>query len=111
MSFREDANFGQVNVGGKDGAQGTTIKRIKVFSPTITPAATAGAVSAEQTFTVTGLRTTDKVIVNPFAPSNSVNVGGVRVSAANTLAVNFTNPTAGALTYPAGAWQVIAVES
>lgn len=111
MSFREDANFGQVNVGGKDGNQGTTLKRLKVFSPNITPGSVAAATVAEQTFAVAGLRTTDKVFVDPPAIGNATGLAGSRVSAADTLAVRFVNPTAGALTPTAGVYTVLAVES
>lgn len=111
MGFREDANFGQVNVGGKDGSQGTTVKRIKVFSPNITPASVGAATVAEQTFTVTGLRTTDKVFVDQPAMGNATGLAGARVSAADTLALRFVNPTAGALVPAAGVYTVLAIES
>lgn len=93
------------------GASGTELTQIKVYSQTITPASVAAATVAEQTFTVTGLTTADKVIVNAAAIANSTGIAGVRVSAADTLAVRFTNPTAGALTPTAGTWQIIAIRS
>lgn len=108
-----DSNFSGVAASDNItvGATGTPITQIKVYSQTITPAATAAATVAEQTFTVTGLTTADKVIVNPAAISTSVGVASARVSAANTLAVQFSNPTAGSLTATAGTWQIIAVRS
>ena len=93
------------------GAAGTEISQIVVYSQTITPAATAAATVAEQTFTVNGLTTADKVFVNAGAISNSVAIGNVRVSAANTLAVQFINPTAGSLTATAGTWKIVAIRS
>lgn len=90
---------------------GTEITKIAVYSQTITPASVGAATVAEQTFTVTGLTTADKVIVNAAAISNATGIAGVRVSAADTLAVRFTNPTAGALTPTAGTWQIIAIRS
>lgn len=92
-------------------ASNDSVTNIKVYSQTITAASVGAATVAEQTFTVTGLTTADKVIVNPGAISNAVGVGGVRVSAANTLAVQFINPTAGALTPTAGTWTIIAVRT
>lgn len=89
----------------------TPITKIKVYSQTITAASVGAATVAEQTFTVTGLTTADKVIVNAGAISNAVAVGNVRVSAADTLAVQFCNPTAGALTPTAGTWKIIAIRS
>ncbi len=99
--------------GARVGAEGvgTEITQIRVYSQTVTPAATAAATVAEQTFTVTGLATTDKVLVNAAAISNAVAIGNVRVSAANTLAVQFINPTAGSLTATAGTWKIVAMRS
>lgn len=83
-------------------------KTMKLYEQTITPAQVAAATVAEQTFTVAGLKTTDTVVVNQAAISNAVGIAGARVSAANTLAVRFVNPTAGALTPTAGAWKIMA---
>jgi len=95
------------------GATGTAtpITQIRVYSQTITPASVAAATVAEQTFTVTGLATTDKVMVNPAATGNATGIAGARVSAANTLAVAFVNPTAGALVPGAGTYNIIAFRS
>jgi hypothetical protein len=107
-----DTNFSGVNasdsltVGG-----GTPITQMRVYSQTITPASVGAATVAEQTFTVTGLTTADKVVVNPAAISNATGIAGARVSAADTLAVRFVNPTAGALTPTAGTWTVLALRS
>lgn len=90
---------------------GTTITGIVVYSQTITPAEVAAITAAEQTFTVTGLTTDDKVIINPAATGNSTLVGAARVSATNTIAIQFVNPTAGALTPGAGTYKVIAIRS
>lgn len=93
------------------GAAGTPVTQIRAYSQTITPASVAAAVAAEQTFTVTGLTTADKVVVNPAATGNATAVAAARVSAANTLAVQFVNPTAGALVPGAGTYTVLAFRS
>ncbi len=93
------------------GASGTDLTQIRIYSQTITPASVGAATVAEQTFTVTGLTTADKVIVNPAAIANATGIAGFRVSAADTLAVRFVNPTAGALVPTAGTWQIIAIRS
>lgn len=90
---------------------GTEVTKVAVYSQTITPASVGAATVAEQTFTVTGLTTADKVVVNAAAISNATGISGVRVSAADTLAVRFVNPTAGALTPTAGTWTIIAFRS
>lgn len=93
------------------GSSGTELTQVKAYSQTITPASVGAATVAEQTFTVTGLTTADKVIVNPAAISNATGIVGFRVSAADTLAVRFVNPTAGALTPTAGTWTILAFRS
>jgi hypothetical protein len=90
------------------GSGGDVITLAKVYTPSITPASVGAATVAEQTFTVTGLTTADKVIVNPPAIGNATGVAGARVSAADTLAIRFVNPTAGALTPSAGTYTVFA---
>lgn len=95
------------------GATGTAtpVTQIRVYSQTITPASVAAATVAEQTFTVTGLTTADKVFVNHAVTGNATGVAGVRVSATNTLAVSYVNPTAGALVPGAGTYQIMALRS
>jgi hypothetical protein len=90
---------------------GTALTKAVVYTPSITPASVAAATVAEQTFTVTGLTTADKVIVNPPAISNATGIAGARVSAADTLAIRFVNPTAGALTPTSGTYTVLAFRS
>ena len=97
--------------GTTTGAAGTPITQTRVYSQTITPASVAAATVAEQTFTVTGLTTADKVVVNPAAIANATGIAGVRVSATDTLAVRFVNPTAGALVPTAGTWTILAFRS
>jgi hypothetical protein len=97
--------------GGIGAGGGTDITKIAVYAPSLTPTSVATIVVAEQTFTVTGLTTADKVIVNPPAIANATGIAGARVSAADTLAIRFVNPTAGSLTPTAGVYTVIAFRS
>lgn len=90
---------------------GTPLTLAMVYSPSITPASVAAQTVAEQTFTVNGLTTADKVTLNPPAIANATGIAGVRVSAANTLAIRFANPTAGALTPTSGIYTVLAFRS
>lgn len=98
---------GGVNIG----ATGTLLTQAIVYSQTITPASVAAATVAEQTFTVTGLATTDKVVVNHAATGNATGIAGVRVSAPNTLAISYVNPTVGALTPAAGTYLILTFRS
>lgn len=65
---------------------------------TISPAQVSANTTAEQTFTVKGLKVTDAVLVNK--PSHQAGIMPVhaRVSAPDTVAITFANNTAGALT-------------
>lgn len=93
------------------GASGTAITQIRVYSQTITPSQVATVVCAEETFTVTGLTTADKVFVNPADTGNATSMAQARVSAANTLALMFCNPTGGALTPGSGTYTIVAFRS
>ncbi|MCP3683929.1 MAG: hypothetical protein GY861_14695 [bacterium] len=61
-------------------------------------AETATVTTAEQTVTVPGLAVGDMVFVSKPTAQAGLGVCGVRVSAADTLAITFNNPTAGGLT-------------
>ena len=71
------------------------------FTATINPVSVAANTSAEQTFTVNGLRTTDHVTVNKPSLTAGLGIAGCRVSAADTLAITYINTTASAID-PAG---------
>lgn len=82
---------------------GTTVVRgnaykSNLYAITLSPASVANATTAEQTFAVNGLNTTDFVYV--IKPTNQAGLGitNCRVSAANTLAISFGNVTAATIT-------------
>ncbi|MEK7569033.1 MAG: hypothetical protein AAB497_02885 [Patescibacteria group bacterium] len=94
------------------GAGGTTVTRIVAYAPTLTPAATAAAIqTVEQTFTVTGLTTADKVFVNGPVPTSLCPAVTFRVSAADTLAIGFSTLTAVACTPVAGVYNIVAIRN
>ena len=66
---------------------------------TLSPAQVAANTTAEQTFTVSGLKTTD-MIVGVSKPTAQAGLGivGWRVSAADTLAITFSNNTGAGIT-------------
>lgn len=82
---------------------------VGVISQPITVAEVAANITAEQTFTVPGLALGDFVAVNKPALTAGLAVAGARVSAANQIAITFTNPTAGALTPTAAEMYTILV--
>lgn len=67
------------------------------FTTTIDAASVAANTTAEQTFTVAGLRTTDHVTVNKPSLDAGLGIAGCRVSATNTLAITYINATASAI--------------
>lgn len=69
-----------------------------VLNATLSPAAVAANTTAEQTFTVTGLKAGDVVHVNKPTAQAGLGIVGKRVSATDTMALTFSNNTAGALT-------------
>lgn len=80
---------------------------IYIISSSLTPAEVAATITAEQTFTVTGLKVGDNVIVNPPSITAGAGLAGARVSAANTLAITFVNANAAAKTPPAGTYTIV----
>lgn len=91
---------------------GTAITQISAYAPSLTPAATSAVIqTTEQTFTVTGLATTDKVVVNGPVPTSLCPAVTFRVSAADTLAIGFSTLTAVACTPAAGVYNIIAIRN
>lgn len=69
-----------------------------VYSVSLAPVAVAPNTTAEQTFTVTGLVASAPVWVNKPTAQAGLGIAGVRVSAANTLAINYGNSSAATIT-------------
>lgn len=76
---------------------GGNVRSIGVITVTIDPASVAAATSAEQTFTVPGLKVGDGVAVIKPSATAGVGIVNARVSAADTLAITFMNATAAAV--------------
>jgi hypothetical protein len=104
---KSDNGLGNFQVGDA----GTSLTQIRVYSQSLDVASVAANTSAEQTFTVTGLATTDKVFVNKPSVSAGLVVGNARVSAANTLALTFGNLTAAPIDPAAETYTIVAFRS
>lgn len=85
--------------------------RVNSYAAALTPASVAANTTAEQTFTVTGLSTSDVVIVNKPSLNAGLGIAGARVSAANTLAITFINATGGAIVPTAETYNIIAIRT
>ncbi len=67
------------------------------YAQSLAPASVAANTTAEQTFTVTGLVASSPVAVNKPSLQPGLAIVGARVSAANTLAINYQNNTGSAI--------------
>lgn len=89
---------------------GTTVPRGNILYsflavPVLTPVAVAQNISAEQSFTIPGLKVGDFVTVNVnVAQTAGISIGNSRVSAADTLQISFCNDTGGSLTPASGVY-------
>lgn len=95
------------------GTSGTAITQTRVYTPTLAPADVSAADEYnEQTFTVTGLSTSDTIVVNPPAMSSVPHsqLIAFRVSAADTLALTF-RAVSGTHAPPQGVYRIIAFRS
>jgi len=82
---------------------GQPFDAILYYTVSVTPASVGAASTAEQAVTVNGVLATDIVQLAGYpARTNSTAPVDCRVSAANTVQVQYVNPTAGALTPPSG---------
>lgn len=86
-----------------------SFEHLSVITAALTPSAVATITTAEQTFTVTGLsvgdglNAPDQILsISKAAHQAGLAITGARVSAADTLAITFVNPTAGSITPTAG---------
>ena len=76
---------------------GNLVKQ-SVISVTLSPALIVLNTTAEQTFTVNGLLAGDFVSCNKPTAQAGLGIVGCRVSAANTLAITFSNNTGSSIT-------------
>lgn len=84
------------------------LPQTRSFQPSLNVASVPANSESEQTFTVTGLVTTDLVVVNK--PSNTVGLDLVQewVSAANTLSLKFRNHTGSPIDPGAETYRIMA---
>lgn len=86
------------------------VQAIWILSVSLDPASVAANTTAEQTFTVPGLRVGDRVLtVNKPTLSAGLGIVNHRVSAANTLAVTFSNNTGSGIDAAAENYTIVVV--
>lgn len=75
----------------------------KLFATLLTPAAVAANTTAEQVFTINGVALGDFInCQSGAAQTTGILIGNVRVTAVNTISIQFANITGGSLTPVAG---------
>ena len=79
---------------------------ITIIQQTLTPAQVNTITAPAQTFTVPGLRVGDAVLVNPPSQTAGAAICNSYVSAADTLSIQFVNPTGGNVTPAAGVHRI-----
>ena len=90
---RGEAAVGALQIGTND-----TVYGIEFGTVAIDPASLAATTRAATTFTLTGAKTTDIIIVNPPSTLNDdLLFVGAAVTAADTVSIYFYNPTASAI--------------
>lgn len=82
----------------QDASNPTPITALFIIRQVLTPAAVGANTTMEQTFTVPGLQVGDSLDINKASHQVGLAIGNVRVSAANTLAIQYINTTAGSIT-------------
>jgi len=86
------------------------IQAMFVASVTYDPANISGtATTTEQDITVTGVKVGDLAFVNKPSHNTGVTIGGVRVKSANTVSIQWVNPTAGAVNPGSEAYLILIV--
>lgn len=86
-------------------------RKINVITASLNIASVAANTTAEQTFTVAGLETTDLVFVNKPSVSAGLGVCNARVSATDTLALTFNNNTAAPIDPAAEDYKILVIKA
>lgn len=82
---------------------------INIVDVTWTPSIVATITAPVQTVTVPGVRIGDFVYVTPPSQTAGATIGSCRVSADNTVSVQFVNPTAAGVTPAAGLHKFVVI--
>ena len=77
---------------------GSALSRHRYYTITISPTIINTITCSEQTFTCTGVKVGDVIVVNKPTQQAGLGICACRASAANQIAITFINPTAGNIT-------------
>lgn len=83
--------------------------KVQTFDVVMNPSAVSANNTSEQTFTVTGITTNDRIMINKPTHTAGLVIGNVRCSAANTMAVTFGNLTGLSIDPPSETYRVVSI--
>ena len=102
---------GEVSVGGIVGSTGDVTYGLDFGTASVDPASIPTVSRGSVTFTLTGAKTTDIIIVNPPADLNDDLIFcGAAISAADTVSIYLYNPTGGSIDDAAATWQYVWID-
>lgn len=95
--------------GVKVGTSGSYLGQLAKYAPTINPASVAANTTAEQTFSVPGVKVATDTVLSINKPTATAGLGivGYRVSADDTVAITFSNNTAAPIDPPSEVYGVV----
>jgi hypothetical protein len=82
----------------QDASNQTPVSTVFIIRQVLTPTAVGANTTAEQTFNVPGLQVGDSLDINKASHQTGLSIGNVRVSAANTLAIQYVNTSGASIT-------------
>lgn len=82
---------------------------IQTFDLTINPTSVSANSTSAQAFTLNGVTTQDRVVVNKPSHTSGIVIANAYVSAANQITIVFANVTAGAVDPPSETYRVFSV--
>jgi hypothetical protein len=97
-AYDSDEKPTSLTMSGSNSGGSTKITRMYVIKQTLTPSSVGANTTAEQTFTVQGVQVGDSLDVNKPSHQVGLNIGNVRASAANQIAIQYVNTTASPIT-------------
>jgi len=83
--------------------------KVQTFSESLDVANVGAGSESVQNFTITGLTTSDVVIVNKPSNNSGLDMSQAWVSAADTLTIKFRNVSGGAINPSAETYRIIAI--
>jgi predicted metalloprotease with PDZ domain len=85
------------------------VRAVNITSVTFDPAIVATITTAEQTVTVPGVKLGDVVFVSKPTLTAGLGIAGARVSADDTVAITFVNPTAAGVNAGSEVYTILSV--